>query len=106
MVKKYCVVEYYPDSKGSKPVEIVPSIWIDFEKKFVYWPPLKKSAIIKAVKKAEQHPYNNWTIFQYNRVLKEYGNKHFLIVSDNLLKVANCAFVSVHQIHSWKHRKD
>lgn len=72
MAKQYCVVEFYSESGDSKPVEVVPNIWIDFDQKYVSWPPKTGTAFKSAVKK--QHPPStNWSLHRFTRVLAECG---------------------------------
>jgi len=72
MEKLYCVVEFYSESGESKPVEVVPKTWVDFDKKFVFWPPKSGSAFQSAVKK-HHPPSPNWSLHRFTRVLAECG---------------------------------
>ncbi len=72
MAKQYCIVEFYSESEESNPVDVVPHTWIDFNTKYVSWPPKTGTAVRSAVKK--RHPPSpNWSLHRFTRVLAECG---------------------------------
>lgn len=72
MAKPYCVVEFCSEFGDSKPVEAVPKIWIDFDQKYVFWPPKNGSKFQSAVKK-QTPPSSTWSLHRFTRVLAECG---------------------------------
>lgn len=74
MEKQYCLIEFYAEGETTtKPAEIVPHIWVDENKKFVYWPPKTGAAFKALVKRADKNPTEVWTIQRYNRILGKYS---------------------------------
>jgi len=55
--KSFCVVEF--TSEKNRPVETVPSGWIDVEKKFCWWPPGSIAQQTKDIKKRTP-PKDSW----------------------------------------------
>ncbi len=74
MDKKYFLIEFYAEGgTTTKPAEVVPQIWVDETKKFVYWPPKTGPAFKSLVKRAEKLPTETWSIQRYNRILGRYS---------------------------------
>lgn len=71
-VNKFCIIQI--DCNGEKFVEIAPTIWLEEEEKFVFWPPASKLKSFS--KKGTVHPLPSWRRQTYQKILGKYGDYH------------------------------
>ncbi|OXA54809.1 hypothetical protein Fcan01_10196 [Folsomia candida] len=67
-VNKFCIIQI--DCNGEKFVEIAPTIWLEEEEKFVFWPPASKLKSFS--KKGTVHPLPSWRRQTYQKILGKY----------------------------------
>lgn len=73
-VKKYSVIEFPSSGDNTKPVEVVPTTWVNFQDGTVYWPPRSLLPKLESIiRKAEERPGSRWEICSFERILGQYG---------------------------------
>jgi len=76
---RWSIIQFLKDSEGSKPVEIVPYLWLHEPDKICFWPRLSLVALKSAIKRGNLQPDpSTWDKSQYEKVLSTYGKNQKL----------------------------